>query len=103
MACKETSTPLYCAAIDFGTTYTGLVFAPWGTTHYVEYTWEHGGPQALDLKAPTVVLFDANRRFIAFGFDAIKTYSLMSEKQRMDCYYFERFKMDLHHKEVRCS
>ena len=61
---------------------------------------DHDGPQGVELKAPTAVLFDAGRNFVAFGFDAVKKYSRMNDKQKNDCYYFERFKMELHHQEV---
>ena len=100
MANSKLSQPKFCAAIDFGTTYTGLGFAEWGTEKYIVSTWSLDGLQGVELKAPTVVLFDAGRNFEAFGFDAVKKYSRKSDKQKQDCYYFERFKMELHHQEV---
>ena len=100
MANSRQMNPLFCAAIDFGTTYTGLAFAEWGKEKYVTATWEHDGPKGIELKTPTAVLFDSGRSFIAFGFDAVKKYSKMNDIQKNDCYYFERFKMELHKQEV---
>lgn len=99
MTSKEFKKYLYCAAIDFGTTYTGLVYAPWGTLEYAQCTWGEGAVQMKELKVPTTILFDSKRKFLAFGFDAIKKFSAIPSKN--NCYYFESFKMILHHKEVR--
>jgi len=103
MANSKLSNPLFCAAIDFGTTFTGLAFAEWGKGKTVAISWEHDGLEGIDIKAPTAVLFDSGRNFLAFGFEAVKRYSRMNDKQKSDCNYFERFKMELHHKEVSFS
>jgi len=92
---------LYCAAIDFGTTFTGLAYAKWNSNNCIPFVWEDGPQGALDTKTPTAVLFDAGQNFLAFGHDAKKKYDRMSDRQKWDCYYFEKFKMDLHQKEVR--
>ena len=96
----EKTHPLFCAAIDFGTTYTGLAFAEWNSKKVVACTWEQDTPHGVEMKAPTAVLFDPGKDFSAFGHDAVKKYSRMNERNNNDWYYFERFKMELHQQEV---
>ena len=91
---------LYCAAIDFGTTFTGLGFGDRKNNTTFLNVWGKGGPKGVEVKAPTTVLFNPHGIFDAFGFDAVKKYGKMNDKQKWDCYYFERFKMELHQEKV---
>ncbi|KAH3721893.1 hypothetical protein DPMN_064842, partial [Dreissena polymorpha] len=50
-----------------------------------------------DIKAPTSLLLDSTRTFVAFGFSAETKYEQLVEDGKADDYYFfERFKMKLY-------
>ncbi|XP_076117122.1 heat shock 70 kDa protein 12A-like [Mytilus galloprovincialis] len=97
-------TKLFCAAIDFGTTYSGYAFS--STDDYKKEptkintnVWT--GSKLMSLKAPTAVLLDASQEFVAFGYEAENMYSeLVSEGEHEDYYYFHRFKMLLHERRI---
>ena len=92
---------LYFAAIDFGTTFTGLAFLSTATGEMeLQLKWP-GGPTGCEVKAPTVALFNSRRQFMSFGFQAKKDFLAMSDTEKKTCYYFEKFKMELHNKDVR--
>lgn len=56
------------------------------------------------MKTPTVVLFDQNRKFDSFGFEAEKKYlKLALRNQQESWYFFKRFKMRLHQRETEVS
>ena len=92
---------LYFAAIDFGTAYTGLGFASRGEER-VEFKLQWpDGPSGVEVKAPTVALFNSKRDFLSFGFEAKNMFfDKLSDEERKYCYYFENFKMELHNKDV---
>ena len=100
MASGKSKEPLYCAAIDFGTTYTGLAFANWNEDDYRVIPWENNSMLGLETKAPTAILFNSELKFLAFGFEAVKQFARMENNQKRDCYYFEKFKMNLHQLQV---
>ena len=92
---------LYYAAIDFGTTCTGLAFALKGEEKVnFKLKWP-SGPTGIEVKAPTVALFDSKSSFMSFGFQAKKEFLRMSDEDKKTCYYFENFKMELHNRNVR--
>ncbi|XP_063415310.1 heat shock 70 kDa protein 12B-like [Mytilus trossulus] len=91
------------AAIDFGTTFSGYAFS--FKTDYendpmkisVNQQWTAGSRSLISLKAPTVVLLDKSKKFLAFGYDAEDKYSEAAlDEEHLDFYYFRRFKMLLH-------
>ncbi|XP_052793291.1 heat shock 70 kDa protein 12A-like [Mya arenaria] len=83
---------LLCAAIDFGTTYTGYAFSSRHDQKRVfTMTSEEGSS-----KVPTVLLFDQNKTFHSFGYDAQKKYQeLLSRDNHREWYLFKEFKMTL--------
>ena len=96
------------AAIDFGTTFSGYAFS--FKTDYeadpmkisTNQQWTAGSRSLISLKAPTVVLLDKNRKFVAFGYDAEDKYSEFAlDDEHHDYYYFRRFKMLLHETKVK--
>ena len=98
---------LVVAAIDFGTTYSGLAFSfkhhfkkdP--LQHIITNIWDVG-PLKLQ-KAPTDALFDGEGNFHSFGYEAEEKYGeiLEDEDENLDdWYYFERFKMKLFDQKV---
>ncbi|XP_076117897.1 heat shock 70 kDa protein 12A-like [Mytilus galloprovincialis] len=91
------------AAIDFGTTFSGYAFS--FKTDYendpmkisVNQQWTAGSRSLISLKAPTVVLLDKSKQFLAFGYDAEDKYSEFAlDEVHHNFYYFRRFKMLLH-------
>lgn len=91
------------AAIDFGTTYSGYAFSfkhqynddPAKVS--INQTWVAGSMALTSYKAPTCVLFDENKAFHSFGYEAEDTYSeLALDDEHQKWYFFKRFKMRLH-------
>lgn len=95
---------LFCAAIDFGTTYSGYAFSSKDDykkepTKINTNVW--AGSKLLSLKAPTAVLMDSNQEFMAFGYEAENKYSeLVADGEHEEYYYFHRFKMLLHDRRI---
>ena len=103
---KEGSEKLMVAAIDFGTTFSGYAFS-----FRYEFLqdplrvnagqWLTGSSSAISLKTSTCILFDKNKKFVAFGFEAEDMYSdLTLDQLEGDWYYFRRFKMLLYNSQV---
>ncbi|XP_019623428.1 PREDICTED: heat shock 70 kDa protein 12B-like [Branchiostoma belcheri] len=111
MAMTTSLNVLVVAAIDFGTTFSGYGFAfPHSKDNeknddpiYLNKNWgQNLGCQSY--KAPTTVLFGPDKKFIAFGFEAVEKYATLTENGEDKSYYFfEHFKMRLHsnHSEIR--
>ncbi|CAG2202022.1 unnamed protein product [Mytilus edulis] len=95
---------VFCAAIDIGTTYSGYAFsskAGYAREPLTMYTSVWDGCKLFSLKTPTAVLLDSSQEFVAFGFEAEKTYSdLLAEEEHEDYYYFHSFKMLLYEKRI---
>jgi len=96
---------LLVAAIDFGTTYSGYAYS-FKATYESEPTkiltpqrWE--GDTQLSQKTVTCVLFNEKREFDSFGYPAETKYAKMALRdQHAKWFFFKRFKMMLHDKEV---
>lgn len=89
------------AAIDFGTAYSGHAFSSRGDfkNDPLKITAHKWSKDLLTLKTPTCALFDGNKKLIAFGHDAEKTFGELSENgAHQEHYFFERFKMQLYEK-----
>ncbi|KAL3878539.1 hypothetical protein ACJMK2_030879 [Sinanodonta woodiana] len=95
---------LLSAAIDFGTTYSG-----YGFSFRNEYekdsckistnVWNAGSRGLVSLKAPTCALFDPQKRFHSFGYEAEEKYAdLAADNEADGWYFFRRFKMTLYDK-----
>ncbi|OWF52452.1 heat shock 70 kDa protein 12A-like [Mizuhopecten yessoensis] len=92
----------FVAAIDFGTTNSGYAFS---TKHDYETSplkisaasWVAGSARLQSQKTPTCVLFDENKKFHSFGYEAEDKYSdLALDEEHEEWYYFRRFKMELY-------
>lgn len=95
------------AAIDFGTTFSGYAFS-----FLYEYTndpfkistttWPAGSGCLESLKTSTCVLYDPDKKFDSFGYEAEEKYSnLALEDKHHEWFYFSRFKMMLYNKKVK--
>ncbi|XP_052673407.1 heat shock 70 kDa protein 12A-like [Crassostrea angulata] len=91
---------LLVAAIDFGTTYSGYAFSSRADfdddpLRITAHKWSSG---LISEKNPTSILFDNNQKLVAFGYEAEKQFTELSNDNRHeDFYYFQRFKMQLYH------
>lgn len=95
------------AAIDFGTTYSGYAysfkhdFEKDPALHIITNKWEGG--KTMSEKAPTCVLFDEEKKFASFGYEAEERYgeiAIEGEEEVDKWYFFQRFKMELHDKKI---
>ncbi|XP_053398663.1 heat shock 70 kDa protein 12A-like [Mercenaria mercenaria] len=90
---------LLVAAIDFGTEYSGYAFSTRDDysrdpLKVAANTW--GAGNLMSLKTSTCVLFDKNKKFHSFGFEAEDYYSGYAlDDEHHDYYFFRRFKMKL--------
>lgn len=92
---------MFVAAFDFGSTYSGYACSA-HTMPLQRGKWE---ARHLSLnKAPTSILINKHKEFVAFGFDAEKKYLASLENYDSDdsdqdtngeYRYFDRFKMEL--------
>ncbi|XP_071127599.1 heat shock 70 kDa protein 12A-like [Mytilus edulis] len=100
------SAKLFVAAFDFGTTYSGYAFSLRTAPDSI-YTCNWENNNVLYRKAPTSILLNKNKDFVAFGFEAERKYiaslenddwdSDDSDQETTDEYrYFKWFKMKLH-------
>lgn len=93
-------------AIDFGTTFSGFAFS---FLHLegepgIHLNKDWGNEQGYQTaKAPTSVLLTPEKIFDKFGYEAAEQYAQLEEPRNRDVFFFERFKMLLHHKEVFAS
>lgn len=102
--------PYMVAAIDFGTTYSGVAHS---FKHDYErdkmkihcHQWNSGGTNSLaSLKMPTTLLLTPDEEFEAFGFEAEESYSRMvDDDAHYGWHYFKHFKMNLHKPKVKLS
>ena len=94
------------AAIDFGTTFSGYAFSfrhefQKDPLKVVASQWLTGSRAAISLKTSSCILFDKNKKFAAFGFEAEDQYSdLTLDGLDAEWYYFRRFKMQLYSSQV---
>ncbi|KAK3099987.1 hypothetical protein FSP39_013033 [Pinctada imbricata] len=97
---KSKSKRLFVAAIDFGTTLSGYAFSSKSSWHKVHTNTWCGG-SLISIKAPTALLLDSNKEFVAFGYEAEDKYSqLAQEEEHEEYYFFHRFKMALHNEKI---
>ena len=92
-------------AIDFGTTYSGYAYAFRRKPDEIHLmrrkeAGQVGGPSH---KIPTILLMDEREQFHSFGYDARDTYHDMTEEESRNWLYFEKFKMELHSRKVKCK
>ena len=104
--CEEKYT--HYVAIDFGTSGTGIAFSiasdPDNLKVFSQWTTKGTG---VDIKSPTVLLLDPDQNFEAFGVEALEKYqakrNLRYPDRVAEYYLFNRFKMSLYSREVRCK
>jgi len=99
-------THMVVVAIDFGTTYSGYAFS-FRSDYEISpmkvstQNFQVGSTQMP--KMPTSVLFRPDQEFHSFGTEAEEKYARLCEENSGEArrwYFFQRFKLDLHMKEV---
>lgn len=98
----------FIAAIDLGQTYSGYAFSfqyePNSIPNSI-YTCEWQNDSLISNKAPTSVLLNKNKKFLAFGYNAESRYAISLENNtdeedsgdEMDVlHFFRRFTMEFH-------
>ena len=86
-----------CAAIDFGTTYCGVVSSLRIDPHNIWSREDNKGDTATSLQEPTTVLLNPKREFCKMGTEAEKEYErLVFDGKHHDYFLFKKFKMSLH-------
>ncbi|KAJ8311225.1 hypothetical protein KUTeg_011223 [Tegillarca granosa] len=101
---KTANNTLMVAAIDFGTTYSGVAYSlckDFGKIPLFIDTlnWDKSG--LISMKTPTSLLLDPCKQFAAFGYKAEEQYNeLFDEDNHREWFYFKQFKMILHHEET---
>mgnify|MGYP003691820595 CR=1 FL=1 len=106
VADMSSSTKLLVAAIDFGTTYSGYAFSfkhehDSDPLKVCSNNWTAGSRSLVSLKTPTCVLFNKDKEFDSFGYEAEDKYSdLAEDEEHQDWFFFKRFKMSLFNKAV---
>ncbi|XP_023335807.1 heat shock 70 kDa protein 12A [Eurytemora carolleeae] len=86
-------------AIDFGTTYSGYAYSFTDTPDTIQIMrkWEGDDPGINNQKTPTVLLLSPDKEFHSFGFTARDFYHDMDTREASKWFYFDKFKMLLHH------
>ena len=103
---EQNKNKLIFAAIDFGTTYSGHAFSlknrlDKNPTDISTIVWRSGSTTLNSPKVPTCILFDRNKEFSAFGYEAENKYTdLAFDGEHKDWYFFRHFKMSLYNKQV---
>ncbi|NWI53285.1 HS12B protein, partial [Calyptomena viridis] len=83
-------------AIDFGTSYSGYCFSLASHADQIRQVYwgtEHGFKTP---KTPTCILFNQNKEFKNFGYDAVMKYKSLPSSKADSWYFFHNFKMKLY-------
>lgn len=101
---------LMVASLQLGRTYSCYAFS---SRHdfmddpliiFLNPVWNAGSRQLISLNTPTCLLFDKDKEFVAFGYDAENQYAdVMLDGETDDYYFFQRFTTLLHSNKVFIS
>lgn len=87
-------------AVDFGTAYSGYAFSITPTEKEIDphiRTW--GNELGLDTpKTSTCILFNEDKEFTKFGYEAKTAYINMQKEEAKKQYFFKNFKLELYGK-----
>lgn len=90
----------FIIAIDFGTAYSGYAFSLTPKGKEIDPQMRRWGKElGLETpKTPTCILFNEDKEFIRFGYEAKINYIRMGGEEARKSYFFENFKMALYGK-----
>ena len=85
-----------------GTTYSGYAYSFTADQEdiHIMRKWEGDDPGINNQKTPTVLLLTPEQEFHSFGFTARDFYHDLQQREAKHWYFFEKFKMLLHHNKV---
>ena len=83
------------ACIDIGETFSGYGYSYSNKSNEVQISRNWGVNIGQSNKAPTAVLVNEKRQFVAFGYEARETIKQLESDMAKKYLYFERFKMKL--------
>lgn len=91
------------AAIDFGTTYSGYAYAFTKDPSNIHIMNQRSmrTRRGYGTQQPTALLLKERGEFHSFGYEAQEYYHDLDEKEATKWLYFEKFKMELHSRQVR--
>lgn len=103
----SSSGKMLVAAIDIGTTQSGLAFS--SISEYRadplsirSFSWSNPKGLGNQIKTPTCILFNKDKVFDSFGYEAENKYSeLVEDEEHQEWYFFKNFKTTLLKKKVR--
>ncbi|XP_033854733.2 heat shock 70 kDa protein 12A-like isoform X1 [Acipenser ruthenus] len=87
-------------AIDFGTAFSGYCFCVKSCMDNIRSVFWGMEQGHRSPKTPTCILFNEEKRFMKFGYDAVQTYNRMTSKDALRFCFFENFKMELYNKTI---
>lgn len=93
------------AAIDFGTTYSGYAYAFTRDPENIHLMNQRmvGHRSGYGVQQPTVLLLNGRGEFHSFGYEAQEFYHDLDEEESGRWLYFEKFKMELHSRQVKLT
>ena len=91
------------AAIDFGTTYSGYAYAFMKDPSNIHLMNQRSmrARRGYGTQQPTALLLNERGEFHSFGYAAQEYYHDLDEREAAKWLYFEKFKMELHSRQVR--
>ena len=91
------------AAIDFGTTYSGYAYAFMKDPSNIHLMNQRSmrTRRGYGTQQPTALLLNERGEFHSFGYAAQEYYHDLDEREAAKWLYFEKFKMELHSRQVR--
>ena len=89
------------AAIDFGTKNCSLAYVTGGDAGVGGNSINKLPLNGTNCRVPTAILLDAEKKVVAFGFDARGRYSNLDFRERENMYYFDGIKICLQRDKVR--
>ena len=93
--------PQVSIAIDFGTSNCAAAFSTESNRNKIIVIAQWTDGLTTNGKIPTLILFNKEQKFVAFGNKAFDEYKeLVEENEHEDYYYFENFKMILYDEKV---
>ena len=83
--------------IDFGTSFCSYAYSYVYEKDNIHVNSTHGSKNS---EEATAILFDQDKKFIAFGMQAIEKHGDLNDEQEKSWHFFDQFKMDLYQEEV---
>lgn len=103
----SSSDKIWVAAIDIGTTQSSLAFSTISEysadpLRISSFMWSNPKGLVNPIKSPTCILFNKDKVFNSFGYEAENKYSeLVEGEEHQERYFFKNFKTTLFNKKVR--